>query len=218
MTPFRQTQQSLLRLPADSSAAYLAVAPTLADGTQGLRSLALRLDFQNAGCYLNSFFAERQGEEALLQLGLTTTLDVQQIQFEKRVGDSWQVIAAPPLARQTSARDTALIRGSNQYRAQIQLTGGQLLFSRTINVLYVPEGEYIVFPNPVRRKRSYTVFGPFQQDTRYQLYDTQGRLLEDSPLFSEIEPFFTDNLAPGTYFYQILKGNEQLQSGRLLVW
>lgn len=85
LEPIRSTADTQTVLDRSIHASnFFAVAPVMATGKNGRRSLAINLEFQNVGCYINSFFASLQGDRAVLDFLIGTTHEVEAVIFEKQ--------------------------------------------------------------------------------------------------------------------------------------
>ena len=198
---------------------FFAVAPfTGSPPALGARSFALNLDFQFAGCYLQNFLADLQGEEVVLKLSLGASYQVDSLAFEKEQDGEFFALAAFASEGELEAEyiDQALREGLNVYRAAVVLTSGTRIYSEPVSVLFTKAAHFL-FPNPVFAGQEIYILSKAPADAYFSLYDALGRLLLEYPLASSFEPIPTQTLARGIYHYQVVAKGEQRAKGKLVL-
>ncbi|HET9429627.1 MAG TPA: S8 family serine peptidase, partial [Chitinophagaceae bacterium] len=131
---------------------YYTVAPVI-NNKIGLKAFTFNYTMQGVECYIRSFFASLNGNEALLDLLLGTVHNILSVQLEKWDGEKFVKIGeiAAPTTFNIQFTDARLQKGLNTYRVRIEVAGGQVIYSLPETVHYFAETPYIIFPNPVEQ-------------------------------------------------------------------
>lgn len=222
MMPFREvTDTSVVVAKAALTGNYIAVAGKAGDGIIGQRSYALNYTLQGAGCYINSFLASLNtsvtgGADLLLSIG--STLNVNSISFEKLKGSMYvNVFTTAANGLQYKFTDLQLTKGITYYRAKILLKNGTIIYSEKEAVFYVPTGSYIVFPIPVKKNDDLQVLSALPNGELFIIRDIFGRIILQKQIQSVRQNISTRTITAGVYFYQILKENTILKTGKLII-
>ncbi len=222
MMPFREvTDSSVVIAKSALNGNYVAVAGKTSDGIIGQRSYALNYTLQAAGCYINSFLASLNtatsgGADLILRIG--STVNVSTISFEKLVkGKYTNIYTTAANGLDYKFTDLQLAEGITFYRAKILLTNGTIIYSDKVAVFYVKEGSYIVFPIPVKRNENLQVLNRIPNGEMFIIRDIVGRFILQKEIQSAKQSINTSALIPGIYFYQIVKSNAVLKTGKLVV-
>lgn len=220
LTPIMEIADTAVILKkTEFPSAFFSVAPVIAPGKTGLRSPTLRRDFLNSGCYIRSFLANRVDDNALLRLELGTNYQVEEVFFEKKVNGIFERIAALPVsgtAYQLQAGD--LENGYTTFRAGIRLANGQRLYSVEDAVLFVREGAYLLFPNPVALAQELFIASNKPEGDIIVVYDALGRLILREKILSELDRLPAGLFSKGMYFYAIEREGRRRQNGTFLVY
>lgn len=197
---------------------YIAVAPIINDAA-AVKSYAFDYTKQGAGCYINSFYVINTGNTASLNLSIGTLFNVRAIEFEKQANNSYNTISNVAL---TTAKDytvnyTPLSSGINVFRAKIILANGRAVYSNPEAVFYAAPGEYLFFPTPVKRGNAITVISAAPDGEQILINDATGRLLLQKRITAVQDYIQTSALEAGIYFYRVIKNNQQLASGKLIL-
>lgn len=197
---------------------FIAVAAMI-NNVPSIKSYAFDYTKQGAGCYINSFYINNNGNTANLNLNLGTLLNVTAIDFEKLVSNAYSPIASIPVTSSLTyvSNFTPLNSGVNLFRAKITLSNGQVIYSNPEAVFYAAPGEYILFPKPVKRGGSLTIISASPNGEQFVLTDATGRQVLQKTITSVQDYISTSSLQAGIYFYRVIKNNERITTGKLLI-
>ncbi len=197
--------------------------PILSNGLWATKSAAVDIRSQAVNCYYKSLLADVDGNSVNIMLELSTTINIDSIQFEKL---DEQGIAIEKLEKQKvqanqfiyNTKDKNPKAGRNYYRAKIFLKNGVTFYSEIASVISNGDKFIFIYPNPTR----------YNQPLNYQvkevvgklsfiIYDMQGRLLRTQSIgtSSKIE---TKNLATGIFVFKIVNDNGTvLDTGKFII-
>lgn len=220
--PFLLTGEDFLTISkADLPRPYIAFAPVLPGGTEGIRSLAYNLDQQIPDCYFQRFTGTIVGEAALFDLVLSTDYGVTSISLERSEAGQFQTLSTIQTSggTQFELEDPAPVSGTNHYRARITLSNGAVLYSDTVSLNFILPNQFKIYPNPISRQGDfqleYNVTEP--ERVRFEVFTAPGARIFSLSL-PELETFlFADDFQAGLYFYRFVKDGQLLQSGKLVV-
>ncbi|GAB3834175.1 S8 family serine peptidase [Hymenobacter jeollabukensis] len=223
LEPYRLLPDTALRLTAAEAAArYYAVAPVL-QGRAAERGSSIDVTDSRYGCYVRSFLP-RQLVMDTIQFNLTlgTTYRLQAIALERRNADgSFFAVQTLTSNLQLATRltDPQPRLGRAEYRARLQLSTGQTLYSQVEAVNYVPAvADVLVYPVPVAAGEPLSVVGPPDQILRVRLFDVVGRVQRDETTdTSVIKELDTHGLQPGTYLLRVSIPGGREVTRRILV-
>ncbi|MBK9337730.1 MAG: S8 family serine peptidase [Lewinellaceae bacterium] len=178
------------------------------------------IDQQGAGCYINNLLALLDAEQVHLTLDLGSIYGVRKIFLEKPKNGVWVVLLEESLlALQILSVDSALVPGTNTYRARLEMENGGAITSEPVLVYYPGEAGYLVLPNPLLPGQMLTVLARFSAETpRFFLYDMMGRYVLEKPLEGGRTEIVLPDLPPGCYVWMVASGSsERLARGKLMV-
>lgn len=199
---------------------FLAVAPLPANGLAGQKSYAFNYNSQGAGCYINSFYVDKNGAEAVLNLLLGTVINVENISFEINTGNGYTQIdnsIAVNSQLQFSKSYRPLKPGITYFRAKLILKNGQVIYTNPEAVFYTTPGKYVLLPMPVARGNDITILADLPDGEMISVIDELGRILLTQTIQSSRQLVKTSRLPRGYYFYRITKNGSVLQTGKLLI-
>ena len=198
---------------------YFAVAPVLSGGRRAPKSYALNYELQAAGCYLNAFLANADGNVAHLTIVLGTLQNIASISFEKLTASGFITIytITPNGQLQYDFDYSPLTPGITVFRAKIVLMNGAVIYSGKENVAYAAPGKHLVYPVPASRNTGITIFTPVPVGENFIITDATGRTLVRKELNSPFETIQTATLQKGIYFYRIIKEGRMVASGKLIL-
>ncbi|OON66178.1 S8 family serine peptidase [Hymenobacter sp. CRA2] len=209
LEPYRLVPDTVLHLTAAEAAArYYAVAPVI-QGRAGERGSTIDVTQAQYGCYVRSFLPKQEVMDTVqFNLTLGSTYRLQSIALERRNADgSFSAVQTLTgnLPLTTLLTDPQPRLGRAEYRARLQLSTGQTLYSQLEAVNFVPAiANVLVYPVPVTVGEPLTVVGPPDQALRVRLFDMVGRLhrdeMTDTSIIKELD---THGLHPGTYLLRV---------------
>lgn len=219
MEPYKSVSDTFaIILKNDLNNHFLAVAPILADSTTATKSYAFDYTLQGAGCFINSFYANLQDNNAELVLDLGTLHDVAGISFEKLNGNHYETISSATIAQFENTFDfTALKTGISYFRAKVSLKNGTVIYSQIEAVTYVEPGKYLLLPVPVKKNEAINLYTTIPDNEIITLTDAVGRIVLKKQIQFTHEYIQTSALQAGLYFYQITKKGVRVSSGKLVV-
>ena len=80
----------------------------------------------------------------------------------------------------------------------------------------LPPQKISIYPNPFGDRLNVFVQGHFSRDTRIVFYNAAGQPKKVHELNGEANSIILNGLPRGIYFYEIWKGDVQLDSGKLV--
>jgi hypothetical protein len=220
LLPFAEVNETSITVQkAINPSEYFAVAPLLSGRQLGKRSNSLFLPFQSAGCYINNFLADLVDERARLTLELGTFEGVESIQFQKKTDGLFQTIATLENSTQLTLIefDQQLEIGRNIYRAVVTISSEQALLSGEDDVFYLLPDQFLFYPNPISQEENIQIAIKNPGGEIIELYDELGRLVIRYDLINPFETLETINLPAGIYFYHILREEERIQEGKIII-
>ena len=197
---------------------FLAVGPIF-QNSLAPKSYAFDYTLQGAGCYINSFFADLQGNSAMLDLNLGTTYNVKSISFEKLTRDGYITIDSINVINGLvyNYLSINLKDGITYFRSKLLLANGKVIYSNSVSVLYVTPGKYLVFPSPVRKNENIQILSPIPEEQLFQIIDAMGRIIIQKKIQSVLETITTSGLESGPYYYRILKEGLSVSHGKIII-
>ena len=198
---------------------YLAAAPILSNGITAPKSYAFDYTKQGAGCFISSFYADKNGDAARLHLTMGTLLQVAAVIFEKQDIAGYITIASPAIAGQLQyvVNYAPLKNGITNFRVKIILTNGQVIYSNTEAVFYAAPGQYVLLPVPANRNNSISLISGSPNGEIISLIDVMGRVVLQKSIVYPREFINTAALQPGQYFYRIIKNGVKVSQGKLII-
>jgi hypothetical protein len=197
---------------------FLAVAPVLDDHSTATKSYAFDYTLQAAGCFINSFYANVQDNNAQLVLDLGTLHDVAGISFEKLNGNNYETISSSTIAQFENTFDFAALKtGISYFRAKVILKNGTVIYSQIEAVTYVEPGKYLLLPVPAKKNEAINLYTTIPNNEIITMTDAVGRIVLKKEVQFTHEYIQTSALQAGLYFYQITKKGVKVSSGKLVV-
>lgn len=198
---------------------YLAVAPILNNSITAFKSYAFNYAIQGAGCFINSFYVDKNDATVQLNLLLGTVINVASISFEKQSASGYISINNPSLTNQLqyNYKYGLAQQGINYFRAKIILTNGLIIYTKPEAVYYAASGKYILLPVPVQRNNNITLITSMPNGEAIILIDVLGRIVLTQNIQSTLELIKTTSLQSGQYFYRINKKGIIVASGKLII-
>ncbi|NCU02726.1 MAG: S8 family serine peptidase [Chitinophagaceae bacterium] len=219
MEPLLVTADSFVVLPKQLlTAKHFAVTPVYRYVT-AVRSYTFNYESQGAGCYIRSFLADKTAaSQGLLSLELSTGYRVKAVRFEEYSRNGFILITEQPYTNnlRLSATDAVLIQGNNLYRAVVELQDGRLFYSDTAGIYHTGSKIAVVYPNPAAVKGSIRVLTE-QDDLQFQLIDNIGRIVLQQPVNDYPMQVSLSTVQRGIYYYRLVKKNQKVQTGMLIV-
>ncbi len=219
MEPIKNiSDTSIILTKAQVASKFIAVAPVIAKDT-GTKSYAFNYDLQATGCYINSFFAVINGRSVMLSLSVGTSYLIDSISFEILVGNRFETIYLADQISQFSYQFNyaGLKEGVTYFRARIKLLNGATLYSTLQSVIYIPPGNYILAPNPLRKNQILNIYSGDSGEANFSLYDGTGRFIFLKQISSAHESVDIHRFPSGIYYFIINKTNVKKASGKLII-
>jgi hypothetical protein len=199
---------------------FYSVAP-LINGKPGLRSFTINYTTQGVGCYVKTFFALLQNQNtAFLTTELGTLYNVSEISFQKISASGAQVLKtfSNPSSLNLNFIDAQLKPGANLYRLQIKLNNGNILYSNTDVVYYLPAEPVIVYPNPGQRNEPVHIVVKDPGVYSIAVYDVNGKQLYQQTLNDILQEIPAVNLSAGLYFIKVRGDNGNSFTKKLVIY
>jgi len=220
MEPVRLTSDTFAVFSKQSNPAlHYSVTPLLS-GKEALRSYTINYQQQGTACYTRSFIADLTADnKGALSLLLSTTYNIKSISFEKYLANGFSLLNKQPSANKTLYQftDQTLIAGTNLYRAVIELIDGRKIISDTARLFFTSNKVAVVYPNPALADGFVTVLTEQDVDVIFQLIDNYGRVVLQRQIKDYPEQVSLTGLQRGIHYYRILKKNNKVQSGVVII-
>lgn len=213
------TDTSLLVVKANLSSDYFAVEPLLPN-KPAIRSYTLNYKSDGIGCYIKNFYAViNASNTGNIELELGSSYRIKSISIEKQKVNRFEVITSTvaTAALQYSFMDGILINGSNIYRAVVELIDGRKIYSDIAILYFNGTKPAVVYPNPAPRDGSVTVLVEQDNDLRFELVNSLGRVVLIQRLNDYPQQISLLKLPKGVYYYRVTKAGSQIQSGKLVI-
>jgi len=220
MEPFLITADTTSVISKNNlSNSFIAVAPVLSNGKTAEKSYAFDFSKQGAGCFINSFYTNKDGAVAKLNLIMGTLINVASINFEKQEGAEYINIATPAVTGQLDyhVNYSPLKKGIVNFRVKVILKNGQVIYSNPEAVFYAAPGEYVLLPVPVKKNSLITVISTSPEGELLIITDVTGRQVLQKKLIAVQDYINTSLLPAGIYFYQVIKTGKRISAGKLVV-
>lgn len=223
----KNAEMSVVESPADTAvfiqnsvitSPYFAVAPVFG-AREGVRGVTYNYTFQGVNCYFVSFIASAtEDARARLALTLSTTYLVDHLEFEKSVDDQYVAVTRAPVSGLNYVvYDDLLTSGRTVYRAVIVLKDGRRIETDISEIYFANDAYFSFFPNPVYGATEELQLLSDGLDLEILFYDNLGRLVKDQFVYSELFRFTVSELKPGLYLYKILRKQQPVASGRIVI-
>jgi hypothetical protein len=220
LQPFSATPDTFAILSkAQNPSPYFSVAP-LVNGKPGQRSFILNYGAQGTECFLKSFYLQAQDFfAATFTATLGSVYNVSAVSLQKlRAGQYVMVRTVPaPDVTTFSFTDSSLTRGVNQFRLQIRLSSGQIIYSNEVSVFHFVHGEVIVYPNPVRQQDPVNIITSMGGRVTIQVYNESGVMVYTQKLTNLSQQIPPHLLSKGLYIIKVISDDGQTSHQKLLV-
>ena len=198
---------------------HYAVRALLPNGLAAQRSYAYNYSTQGVECYIKSFLAELNADQADLNLELGTIYGIQSILIEKQSGNGFTILhqVSNPALLNYQFTDNELKTGQNIYRVRIVRTNGVVNYGNEATVFYFGKQPYLVYPNPVPPGGILHVVASELNNAAFRLYNMEGQLVLNYGTRGFDEWIPTARLQAGLYFYTITEEGKIVQRGKILI-
>lgn len=222
LEPYLRTEDTFLVIPKkDLLKPYIAFAPILPGGQEGVRSFAYDLNQQAANCYVQFFSGEIIDKSAHLYLQIGTDYNLTSLSLEKlEPGRYISVNTIPaPTGVQFEFVDPSPTPGQNTYRTKLTLANGETIYSPPVQLNYILPNQFKIYPNPISRQGDFSVLYNASEPEliQFQVYTALGAEVFSMSLLQLENALFADDFQSGLYFYRFVKEGQLLQSGKLIV-
>jgi hypothetical protein len=197
---------------------YFALAP-LYNGKEGKRGLTYDYTQLGVKCFYKNFSAQLGVDNhAALSISLSTTLNVEKIQFEKNTNGIYENIGEAIVNEDLIyGFNDELNPGIHKYRAVIALKNGNLIYTEEATLIYTDENTYGVFPNPVVQGEEHLQILSDGKELKMELFDTTGKFVLSQEIFGSLFQFPLISLPSGLYLYRFIRNNKIVFNGRLIL-
>ncbi len=190
------------------------------EGIAGGAYVSVDHSLQGVGCYLSNFSATGATDQAAVLLELETGTDygLDKVQLERSNGGAFSTIKTfSAKGNRYTFYDTEATTGYNLYRASLQLANGNTVTSDSVVVVFAPENQHFVYPNPIYAGRGLSVLASIDTEASFILFDVNGKLLLEKPLEGYRSYYELPPVQAGVYFYQISRPGRVYFAGRVVV-
>jgi hypothetical protein len=191
------------------SSTFLAVQPLLKGGP-ALRTRTFSYESFNAGCFLESFYAEAAQDDGIpLVVQLGTTYGIDQVLVERKQHGAFGVVGTVrPTGSRVTWVDARPVQGLNVHRVRVRLRNGGEIVSEPVQSYFLTKTPLLVFPNPVGGTGELRVYSKEfgGQDVQFQLFRADGKLVLTTRLTTSRETIVLPNLPSGLYGYAVQTG------------
>jgi hypothetical protein len=216
MEPFTITDTSIILSKQNHPSLYYAVAPILQNRT-GVRSYAYNYTTQGVGCYVRTFTAQLINTSGQLNLELGTIYNVSQIFFQRLTANGYVTLSSTNVpAIQYSFTDNSLLHGLNTYRAVIQLSNGQLIYSDP-EIIYYSSDPFILYPNPVPQQQDARLVNNDGEKRTVMIYNSIGMKVYETTLNNWMNTIPSSRFSKGLYLLRIYKEQQLEATLKMLV-
>lgn len=225
MLPFAETDQPFYAInKAEFDTSLFAVQAVFNNGSLSQRSETINYTTFGANCYFNSFYAQNisddinQGIEIYLETGSVFQLNRVEIYRIKKNEAELITSFVLPSENNFIYLDPDPMQGINCYQAKIVLNDGTDYYSEIIEVPFLREQAFLIFPNPTNNSGINIISKNFQEQIiTFKLYDADGAEILSSPLHSNFEHIDLQSVRSGVYFYKLESSQGSIQSSKLII-
>jgi hypothetical protein len=199
---------------------FYSVAP-LINNKPGLRSFTINYETQGVGCYVKTFFALQQNvSTAFLTAELGSLYNVSEVSFQKITASGFQTLTtiSNPSSLSLNFTDLKLTQGANVYRLQIKLNNGNVVYSNTDLVYYLPNHPVLIYPNPVKQNQSINIVAQDPGVYSIRIYDSGGRIVHQQMLDNISQQLLTLKLPAGFYIVKVTGDDVKPFTQKLIVY
>jgi hypothetical protein len=187
----------------------------------GVRSYTFNYSAQGVECYIKTFLAQLiDGSSVMLNLALGTTLEVNEIIWEKLTLSGYQPLGtiASLSGLQFSYIDESPAQGANTYRATIKLNDGTLIYTEPQVVYYSNNSDYIIYPDPASQSEVINIISKEVNDAIMNIYNSRGELVMQKPLDDILVTIPAGKLSKGFYLIHVINSVENNAFLKLVVY
>lgn len=216
---FITTDTFVVLTKSNNPSLHYTIAPLL-NNKAGLKSFTFNYSSQGVECYIRSFLANLSGNSAQLSLLLGTTYNINRIVLEKFDGTNYIAIQqlSPVNTMSPSFTDGQLQQGLNIYRIRLELKGGAMIHSQNVTVYYIPNTDFVIYPNPVQQGQMlYVLPADLSQTVRLQVINSLGQKIYESVVDDLPTPVPTGKLSKGFYLFRFIKEDGSTSVFKILV-
>jgi hypothetical protein len=195
---------------------HWAVAPNIGN-RQGLRSYAFDYATQGAGCFINSFLADLDGDSVVnLKAILGSRYQVQDITFQ-RLFPTTNLITFSVNRDTFTTIDKVHKEGIYYYRAKLVLKNGSEVNSDIVQVVVFKEKDFFVYPNPYRNGSTLVIQSKDHDRCIFELFTPLGQKVYSYKIKADIENISLPYLQKGIFFYRIVRDDKRISNGKLII-
>lgn len=174
---------------------------------------------QGVNCHYKGFYAFLDEEGNVTNsLQLSQSGFIQDISFERKSKNSWSSLAKfdPADSGIVDFIDTSVPAGFNQYRAALELKDGRTVYTSAVEIFLPGPKTFTVYPNPVGSGATVNILS-LGDDLTFEVFDLQGRRVDQDILFRFSGRVELTPTAPGLYIVRALRNGEVVGISKLLV-
>ncbi len=171
---------------------FFAVAPVF-EG-RNPRGLTLNYTFQGVDCYIRSLLLrEVVSDTILLDLSLGTNYELAFVALQRQEQGSFRTLSIQnnPNSLLLTFEDSSPLNYRNLYRVELTTYAGQKFYSNEVEAFFIPENEFLLYPNPARISEVVLILDAEEQITQARIFDTRGRLLKSIHLANQFKEIYT---------------------------
>lgn len=211
------TDTSIILKKFNNTSTHYAVAANIS-GKTGIKSYTFNYSTQGIACYIGNFIVDLVNTNAgVIQFRLGTTYNVKEIAIEKlKRNDFFPIQVYRETTRLSySFIDVKLLKGGNTYRLKISLRNGQVIYSQIETIYYLPEMNYLMYPNPA--KTSFRIVSKDSDNTEMILYNSIGQKILSKKITLPVQNISIARLKRGLYFIVLMQKNKKIYQQNLLI-
>jgi hypothetical protein len=215
MRPLYQATDTFI-IVKPGSIKHFAVAPVVNTRT-GVRSFTFDYTIQGVGCYINNLVADVVDDSVVnLKAILGASSQVQQVTFQ-RLYPLTNLITINVNQDTVAITDKPNAEGVIYYRVKIRLKNSNEVISDTVQVRIFRQQQFFVYPNPVRSGSKLVLQSKDYNNSIIIFYDVTGKQVFSHKLMSDNELITVPAIPKGIYFFQVLRSNHRIGTGKLII-
>lgn len=191
------------------------------DNSEGIKSESTLAYAQNSNCYFELTLAEIFEENNVkINASLFSLYNIKRIDLVKIINDTESVISTinDINSKTFSFLDTALIKGSNQYKINLILENNNVISSLILDANYLGNDLFFVYPTLLSKNEELNIEAKKEENATFYLYNMNGQNTITSPLLSKINHINLKNTASGIYIYKIITNSGEMKTGKIAVF
>ena len=220
MEPYLRTADTTLLLDrAAMQNRYYAVAPVV---QSHLLEPGNTINFleQGTACYLRSFQVRQLVDDTLrFDVELGSVARLRSATLERLGGNGYEAVQTLTPVPQPVFAFADLPPASDRYlyRVRLETNSGQVVYSQPEEVYRVQPGRLLAFPNPVVPGETLRLIGSSGAVLAVQVYDAQGRLVQEFSGEGVVNNLSTAGLQKGLYLVRVQAAGQAPQTVRVVV-